>query len=100
MLRGLLDGRTTRTQVDAWYRSQPPPDVTTWPWPGAACVYDSLVSMDDRDEIVLRPTIDIEQLPVWSLWRVDHNGNEFEMARDRSYAKAIQSAPWTRASTI
>lgn len=34
------------------------------------------------------PRVDLDELPSWVLWRSDDNGNQFEMERFRSYAKA------------
>jgi len=46
------------------------------------------LAIDDSDCKDLGPSIDLSGLPVWALWRQDDNGNRFEVARFRSYAKA------------
>jgi hypothetical protein len=57
-------------------------------------IHDALVDLfetlaiDDADALQIHPSIDLARLPAWTLWRQDDNGNRFEMARTRSYAKA------------
>lgn len=46
------------------------------------------LAIDDADVGHLDPRVDLSRLPTWALWRQDDNGNRFEMARFRSYAKA------------
>lgn len=46
------------------------------------------LAIDDADVSFLHPQVDVRRLPAWALWRQDDNGNRFEMARYRSYAKA------------
>jgi hypothetical protein len=45
------------------------------------------LEIDERDAILLHPQVELAQLPEWALWRVDHNSNQFEIDRSRSYAK-------------
>lgn len=46
------------------------------------------LAVDDSDCKALSSAIDRADLPAWGLWRQDDNGNRFEVARFRSYAKA------------
>ena len=55
----------------------------------AAVAYLGDDATDERVFAALHPDVDLTQLPVWALWREDDNANKFEMARYRSYAKAI-----------
>jgi len=47
-----------------------------------------VLAIDDSDCKAISPAIDLSDLPLWALWRQDDNGNRFEVARLRSYAKA------------
>jgi hypothetical protein len=58
------------------------------PWREALIDLFEALEIDERDTLGLRPDIDLDALPTWSLWRQDDNGNRFEMDRFHSYAKA------------
>jgi hypothetical protein len=58
------------------------------PWRQALIDLFEALEIDERDTLGLRPDIDLDALPTWSLWRQDDNGNRFEMDRFHSYAKA------------
>jgi hypothetical protein len=57
-------------------------------WHDALVDLFETLAIDDADTLFIDPHVDLAQLPAWSLWRQDDNGNRFEMARFRSYAKA------------
>jgi hypothetical protein len=58
------------------------------PWADALIELFEHFAIDDLDAVAFHPMVDLAELPVWALWRVDDNANNFEMARYRSYAKA------------
>ncbi len=46
-------------------------------------------AIDECDVIYVDPRVQAETLPVWQLWRLDDNGNEFLIEAFRSRAKAV-----------
>lgn len=46
------------------------------------------LGIDDKDTKYINPKIDVTTLPSWGLWREDDEGQHFEVARYRCYAKA------------
>jgi hypothetical protein len=58
------------------------------PWREALIDLFEALEIDERDTLWLRPDIDVDALPTWSLWREDDNCNRFEMDRFHCYAKA------------
>lgn len=48
-------------------------------------------AIDERDVVYLDPRVQVATLPVWQLWRLDDNGNEFQMETFRSRAKALET---------
>ena len=58
------------------------------PWQDALVELFEQLAIDDREAIGFDPQVDLAELPVWSLCREDDNGNQFEIDRYRSYAKA------------
>jgi hypothetical protein len=61
-------------------------------WNDAIVDLFEALTIDDSDVSFIHPQVDLTRLPVWVLWRQDDNGNRFEMARFRSYAKAQAQA--------
>ena len=57
-------------------------------WRDAVIDAFETLAIDERDTIGLHPTIELDQLPQWSLWREDDYSNRFEMDRYHCYAKA------------
>lgn len=57
-------------------------------WNDAIVELFEALAIDDTDVQLIHPQVELARLPVWVLWRQDDNGNRFEMARFRSYAKA------------
>lgn len=57
-------------------------------WRDAVIDIFETLAIDERDTLELHPTIDLEQLPQWSLWRADDFGNPVEIDRYHCYAKA------------
>ncbi len=57
-------------------------------WRDAVIDIFETLAIDERDTLDLHPTIDLEQLPQWSLWRADDFGNHVEIDRYHCYAKA------------
>lgn len=60
-------------------------------YPAIVDLFEAL-AIDDGDCARINPEIDLSRLPIWTLRRQDDNGNSFEVARFRSYAKACAQA--------
>jgi hypothetical protein len=58
------------------------------PWRDALVELFEHLAIDEREAIAFGPRVELGELPVWVLWRQDDNGNQVEMDRFRSYAKA------------
>lgn len=57
-------------------------------WNDAIVDLFEVLAIDDDDVSFINSQVDLTRLPTWVLKRQDDNGNGFEMARFRSYAKA------------
>lgn len=58
---------------------------------GMEAVIDLLetLGLDDSDVVDADPSVRLDALPKWDLWRLDDNGNETMMETFRSRAKAV-----------
>lgn len=48
------------------------------------------LGVDDEDAYRITPDAQVHDLQRWSVWRLDDNGQSFEMTTCRSYAKAMR----------